>query len=136
MTARIAYIHPGPYPVHIGFTTSEDAFRRELKRLKVSGDHRALQHDRANATTHFLTNRTSLTCIIVMQPPTPRISKEQYASLVAHEALHVIQEMRSELNQGDCFDHESEAYLLQHIVQCCLQIAWRTNRVREIKPQP
>jgi hypothetical protein len=132
----IAYLHPGPYPVYIGFTTSTDAFQRELKRLKVPGEHRAIAHERANGTTHFLTNRDTLTCIIVMQPPTPRISKEQYAALVAHEALHVVQEMRRELARGECFDHESEAYLVQHIVQHCLQIAWRTNRVRRTKPQP
>jgi hypothetical protein len=132
--SKVSYLNPGPYPVYIGFTTSTDAFQRELKRLKVPGDHRAIQHERANATTHFLTSGTSLTCIIVMQPPTPRISKEQYAALVAHEALHVVQEMERELYSGKRFDDESEAYLLQHIVQHCLQEAWRTGRSRRSKP--
>lgn len=134
MSNRVSYLNSGPYPVYIGFTTSTDAFRRELKRLKVPGDHRAIQRERANATTHFLINSTTLTCIIVMPPPDRKHSKEQYAALVAHEAMHVIQEMERELYSGNRFDDESEAYLIQHIVQHCLQEAWRTGRSRRSKP--
>jgi hypothetical protein len=63
--------------------------------------------------------------IIVMCPPSRRASKEQYASLLAHEAVHVVQEMREKL--GD-LGSEAEAYLVQQIVQEGLQVAWKTGR--------
>lgn len=135
MTTRVSYLNPGPYPVHIGFTTSEEAFRREIKRLKIPEDVPFLGRERANATMHTLVKGSSVIYIIAMQPPTRKIGKEQYAALVAHEALHIIQDMRSELNQNKPFDKESECYLLQHIVQHCLQEAWQTGRVKRIRPQ-
>lgn len=93
-------------------------------------------HERANMTTHILVNRGTLCFIIAAQPPSRKHSKEQYAALIAHEALHVVQEMQRELARGEHFDDESAAYLLQHIVQHCLQEAWNTGRIKRIKPQP
>jgi len=67
-----------------------------------------------------------------MPPYSDEKTKEQYAALLAHEALHAIQEMR-DLNGGDPFCQETEAYLLQMIVQDCLQIAWGSNCVRKVE---
>lgn len=131
------YLNLGPFPVFVGFTTSPAAFRHEMKRLDVAGAESAhpITPGGANATTHYLTARgKKLNCIIVMPPQSRKVSREQYASLLAHEALHVIQEMRSNLNRDEPFCRETESYLLQQIVQECLQIAWRTGRSRAVAP--
>jgi hypothetical protein len=116
----------------VGFTTSDDAFQREMKRLKVR-EPGGYINPNANATTHYLTgsngDRTTIVCI---EPPSKKRSKEQYAALVAHEATHVVQDMRERL--GD-LGHEAEAYLVQQIVQEGLQKAWKTNRVTRRKPR-
>lgn len=131
--SKVHYLHPGPFPVHIGFTTCPKAFNREVKRLKIEGDVSFLASDHASATTHYFRNdASSLCCIIAMPPQTKDKSREQYASLLAHEALHVVQEMR-DLNGGEPFDRETEAYLLQMIVQDCLQIAWKSGKTRQIE---
>lgn len=124
----------GQWPVFLGFTMSPDDFAEAVKRLEVKEDVPFLGRPGANATTHTFERRGALTFIITLQKPARRLSKEQVAALIAHEAMHVVQQMTRELAQGLRFDDESEAYLLQHIVQHCLQIAWDTGRVRSTVP--
>jgi hypothetical protein len=132
--SKVHYLNPGPFPVHIGFTTCEKAFNREVKRIGVNGEVEFLASEIANATTHFFRNdHNSLCCIITMPPQTDDKSREQYAALLAHEGLHVVQEMR-ELNRSEPFDHETEAYLLQMIVQEFLQVAWNSDNRRMVAP--
>lgn len=131
---RVSYLHPGPYPVYIGFTDCPQAFAREVKRLKIDDPPQMLGHERANMTTHIFENKGTLCFIIAAQPYTRKVSREQYAALIAHEAMHVVQEMQRELARGNVFDDESGAYLLQHITQHCLQQAWQTGRVRKTTP--
>lgn len=129
---RVRYFNTGPWPFYIGFTTCPDAFAREMRRLKIKEPVRAL-NERAAATTHFLFNHDTSMAIVVMPRATRGKSKEQYAALLAHEAVHVAQEMRERL--GD-LGHEGEAYLVQQIVQEGLQLAWATNRVVRKEPKP
>lgn len=130
----IRYFNTGPWPVYIGFTTCEKAFAAEMKRLKVT-DVNFLGSDRSNATMHTLENHGSLCFIIAAQPFQPRkVTKEVYAALIAHEALHIVQVMQEELAQGKSLGGEAEAYLVQQIVQECLQDAWRSSKVRRTKP--
>lgn len=121
----------GPWPNYVGFTTDAGAFDREMRRLKVKNPDAAIAKSRSNATTHFLRSGGKSCAIIVMQPMGRRCSKEQYAALLAHEATHVVQEMRDDL--GD-LGREAEAYLVQLIVQEGLQIAWKTGRSVRFAP--
>ena len=57
-------------------------------------------------------------------PKRGKRSHSQYAGLVAHEALHVVQEMHRQFNRGEPFGDEADAYLIQSIVQNCLQEAF------------
>jgi ribosomal protein L30E len=102
-----------------------------MKRLKVKNAGPGVNVG-ASATTHHLVNGSDNTAIIVMQPPTRKHSKEQYAALLAHEAVHVVQEMRAKL--GD-LGSEGEAYLVQQVVQEGLQEAWKTGRVKAGRPR-
>ena len=127
---RVHYLNLGPWPCHVGFTTSDDAFQREMKRLRVK-DAGYYLGPNANASTHYLRSASGERVTIVCAPPKKGRSKEQYAALVAHEAAHVVQDMREGL--GD-LGREAEAYLVQHIVQEGLQIAWSTGRKRKRRP--
>jgi len=127
---RVHYMNTGPWPYYIGFTTDEAAFAREMRRLKVGNvDFFGSAH--ANATAHFLRNNGTCMAIICMAPKQRRITKEQYAALLAHEATHVIQDMRESL--GD-LGKEAEAYLVQQIVQEGLQLAWNTGKATRKVP--
>jgi hypothetical protein len=130
----IEYVNLGPWPNFVGFTTSSEAFAAELARLAIP-EQPFLARDSANATTyHFSKGRTNV-IIVCIVPPRLQISPEQYAALIAHEALHVIQYIREDINQGECLGREAEAYLMQHFVQEFLQMAKYRNRQRQIYPR-
>lgn len=127
---QIRYIDMGCWPYHVAFTPDPAEFDREMRRLKIK-DQRALNH-RADATTHFLVHDGhSPIAIIVLPYPKSRVFKEQYAAMLAHEAVHVIQDMRDQLGELGC---EAEAYIAQQIVQEGLQQAWKTGRSKRVRP--
>lgn len=128
----IDYFNMGQWPVYVGFSTSQKAFRKEMKRLKIK-DVSFVARETADATTHFLTRGSEFTFIITM-PPRRKRSYSQYAALVAHEAVHVAQYMQECLNHSEPFGKEADAYLVQHIVQHCLQIAFKENLVKSSEP--
>jgi len=130
----ITYFHMGQWPVYVGFTTSPKAFRKELKRLGIKRDVPFAARARADAATHYLTSEYGKTCCIITMPSCGKRSHSQYAALVAHEAMHVIQEMHRELNNDRPFGDEADAYLIQCIVQNCLQEAFQENLVTAYEP--
>lgn len=132
----IHWLHPGQWPVYIGFTTDEGSFQRATKRMGVPREQ--VPHwinPGASATMHTFDSATGQTTFIICITPQGRKqTREQHASLIAHEALHVVQEMNRIFSPHGPFDDESAAYLLQHIVQHCLQHAWKTGRTRKTRP--
>lgn len=131
----IRYFNPGPWPVFYGFTTSEKAFHKEIDR--VCGQKVDFLGPNAGMTTHIFTSKKgTLCCIIAAQPFNARKhSREQYAALVAHEAVHVVQEMSANLAAGKSLGIEAEAYIVQQIVQECLQDAWASPKHRATEPE-
>lgn len=133
---HIAYFHMGQWPVYVGFTTSPKAFKREIKRMGTKEKVSFFARERATATTHIFTAPEGCLCFIITMPkPTKAVSHSQYAALVAHEALHIIQEMQRELNRGASFGDEADAYLIQMIVQDCLHIAFDEGLEKRTIPQ-
>lgn len=131
----LRYLNMGPWPVFVGITACEKTFQAEMKRLKIE-NIQFLGHSNAGATTHSFVNHSSLCCIIAIVPFSPQQnSKEQYAALLAHEAMHVIQEMRNELAGGKYLGDEAEAYLMQQIVQDGLQFLWKSSKVSRTEPK-
>lgn len=128
---HIAYYNMGAWPLYVGFTTSAKAFNREMKRLNVKPAP-AFISPGANATMHTLEKEGTRTCIIAFQKPTGR-SVEQVAGLLAHEAVHVAQELWEAIGETQP-GREAEAYLVQQIVQCCMQNALSTGRTRKEAP--
>lgn len=132
---HVEYFHMGQWPAYVGFTTSPKAFRKELKRLGIKDEVPFAARDRADAATHFLTRECGKTCCIVTMPPRGDRTHSQYAALVAHEAMHVVQEFRREFNRGEPFGDEADAYLIQSIVQNILQQAFDGGLI-EISTEP
>lgn len=131
---QVHWMHPGQWPVYIGFCTDEGAFQRCMKRMKVDDPPPWITNG-SNATTHTrVKGNGGTTFVICIRPQTRKHSREQYAALIAHESLHVVQEMERTLYPSGRFDDESSAYLLQHIVQHCLTQAWNTGRTRKSEP--
>lgn len=129
------YFNIGPWPGYVGFTTCEKAFAKEMKRLRIPGTVDYLPTSHANAATHFLEKNGKTIAIIVMPKFNARVaSREMYVALLAHEAMHVIQQMQEDLARGKTLGSEAEAYLIQQIVQECLQIAWASNKVIRREP--
>lgn len=128
---HIHYFPMGPWPIYVGFTQSRKAFAREMKRLKVSGVP-FLGSTHANATTHFLDKSGALTAIITLGS-TKGASTEQVAAMIAHEAVHVAQELW--VNTGEKRPGaEAEAYLVQHVTQACLSHVFKSGLERRSAP--
>lgn len=130
----VKYFNMGMWPIYVGITTCEKAFGLEMKRLKIEGVN-FLARERATATTHIFEKGGSLCFLIAIEPfSARRRSREAYAALIAHEAMHVIQELQKELAHGQSLGIEAEAYLMQQIVQEGLQWTWRSNKTRCTEP--
>ena len=127
----ITYFNMGPWPIYVGFTQSKKGFAKEMKRLGIT-DCPFIANDHSNASAHYLTKDGALTCIITMDKRKGRMI-EQVAGLIAHEATHVAQELWAHIGERNP-GREAEAYLVQMIVQCCLQQACNTGRVRKTEP--
>jgi len=128
----VEYLHPGQWPVSIGFTTSPEAFDAEMKRLDVQNPW-PFKAEGAAAAMHGFKGQDGDRFIICCEKPSRHIPKHVYAALVAHEALHVVQEMERLLFPSGRFDDESAAYLLHYIVEHCLQCIWPSKLERSIK---
>jgi hypothetical protein len=128
---HITYYNMGAWPLYVGFTTSAKAFGREMRRLN-SKPAPAFINPGANATMHTLEKDGTRTCIIAFQKPKAH-TVEQVAGLIAHEAVHVAQELWDAIGETRP-GREAEAYLVQQIVQCCLQDALSTGRARKDAP--
>lgn len=113
---HIRYFHMGQWPCYVGFTTEPEAFDAEIKRLKVDNPPEFVANEHSHACTHFLTNRDMLTVIVTIRRQRRRM-KEQIAALIAHEAVHVMQEMENQFFRGGRFDYESQAYIVQYLTQ-------------------
>lgn len=131
----IEYCGMGPWPMYLGFTTSEDDFGKEMERLCVSNPPPFLGSDHAHATLHTFDapSFSGLTCIITMEKQPRKKAVEQIAGLLAHEATHVAQLLWEYIGE-DRPGKEAEAYLVQSVTQFCMQQLLDTGRVRKEAP--
>lgn len=94
--------------------TSEKILQTELKRMKVSDKTIGLNNG-AGATTNFLyNNRNDRVAIVCLYDHS--LDKEQIYSLLAHEAVHIFQEMASIMNESSP-SIEFQAWGIQKISQ-------------------
>lgn len=130
----ISYPSLGPWPGFIGICFDEKVFHKELKRLGVKEKVNFLASPLANASMHhFISEQNGAVYLLTVGPKKGR-SKEQVAGLVAHEATHIVQRMREDINGGNSLGDEAEAYIVQMVVQDALQLLWKSNKVRRLEP--
>lgn len=105
-------------PYYIALCKDEDAFKRELRRLKVPPGQWPpfLGAAHADATVHFLESRSNGLIALVTVKPRAKASRIALDLLLVHEAVHIWQETRRVLGEKAPSD-EFEAYSIQHIAQ-------------------
>ncbi len=116
---KVHYFDPAQWPIHIGFTRDEEAFKREMKRLKVA-NAKFMPDETANAATIVLTGDNSYPCILITLGETKGRTMAQIAALIAHEAVHVAQQLWQHIGEQNVGD-ETEAYFIQWVTQSCLE---------------
>lgn len=99
---------------HLALCFTEEEFNKELKRLKVPmSECNSWQVDGALATTHFIVSkkggRATIVCIPIKDEPTNEV-----ASLLVHEAVHVVQEYFRHIGETNAGD-EIMAYAIQNV---------------------
>ena len=100
---------------HIGVCVTEADYRKTLKHLKVP----VIEWDRwlitdSLATTHYFNTPKGSRVTIVCIPVTPEIDGIDVATLLVHEAVHVVQEYFRYICE-DNPGNEIEAYAVQNV---------------------
>lgn len=139
----IEYLDLGPWPVFMAFTTCPWALSMELGRLGLDESMDFHARPGAHMTTHYFEGSTPLVIIAADAAPDMKkeqtrpgvVSAEQYCALLAHEAVHVAQYIKQELSPEHALGNESEAYLVQHIVMFCMDVAFDTGRSKSSVPR-
>lgn len=113
-------------PFCLGFSTSEADYHKKLRYLEVAKEDwdSFLCSKTADATTHFFRDVDENLCIIVTFGPRHKLSKEQTAALITHEAVHVWQRAIKEMGEDDP-SKEFMAYGIQSITQTLLELLWK-----------
>ena len=130
----ICWIHTGPFPYYIGVCCHEPSFRRKMEKLGIEPPEFIAEN--SNAMTHYgRSEKDSAFAIITIRTPSKAgVSPEQYAALVAHEAVHVVQHMKETLSPNHDFGAEPEAYLVQMIVSEALNFLNDTGMTNTYSP--
>lgn len=102
-------------PIYITLATSKKILDAELKRMKFKG-HMDGVNCGAGATTNFMTSNNAHTCAIVCLFNYKGIDIKQVYSLLAHESVHIFQEVCAKMNE-ERPSKEFEAWVIQKIAQ-------------------
>jgi hypothetical protein len=106
-------------PYHYALCLSEEAYEKELDRLKVPKKTRGswMKTPHADATLHFFEQNDDVgLCAIVCLRKKKGVEREQVYAMLVHEAVHLwqaIKEYIGELTPGI----EAEAYSVQRVAQ-------------------
>jgi hypothetical protein len=116
---KVHYLNLGIFPVEVGLALSQQAFDREMKRMKIDG---AVDFaSSTGAATHLFECEGGHTRIIIGASCPDGVEWIEQAALLAHEAVHVKQMIERDLGEKR-FGAETEAYLVQSIVSQCLRL--------------
>jgi hypothetical protein len=117
---------------YLGICTTEAEYHRTLKHLKVPiSEWSSWLSSGALATTHFLDSAKGNRATVVCIPVKPDMDGIDVATLLVHEAVHVVQEYFrwiGEENPGN----EIEAYAVQN-VSASLMRAYRDKLFPKVK---
>jgi len=118
--ACIEYVQLGIWPFFIGFTTQEKKFTAGLKRKNIEQVAPFLGPNSAGRTHRFTQNDEVNMIIICIKPHSKRDRPVRVPSVIAHEAVHALQDIKAYLGLGNK-EYEAEAYTVELIVRQCLE---------------
>lgn len=128
----VKYVGVDPFPCFFGFCFSEKDYAKEMKHLLIE-PHKFLET--AAVVKTFTGPDESLVILLCIDKEASKLrSKEQVAALIAHEAVHVVQVIKEEYSPKHDLGSETEAYLVQRIVQNCLELLWDSELVTKTAP--
>lgn len=108
-------------PVYYGLSMSERDFVRRLKHLGVPReDWPPFTGADAHAATHFFEKSNQVVAVVTLGSLWKKRTRAQAVALLAHEAVHVWQEIRKQLGEI-APSSEFEAYAVQNIVQSLVE---------------
>lgn len=109
-------------PVYYALCTTEEQFKREMRRLKVpAGDFGSwVSNEHSDATAHKMTCEGYKKCAIVCIRVRPGMGAVGIAALLVHEAVHIYQWIKELLGEDEP-GIEGEAYAIQEISQNLMQ---------------
>lgn len=113
MMKTVEHIPMGPWPVLVGFTDNEKAFKKEMKRIDCNEASFQLNNT-STATTTCLYDSDGVNYFLVTFKPD--IKTENLPSVVAHEAWHVVEGIYDYVGE-EKFGSEATAYLIQYLVE-------------------
>lgn len=105
---------------HYALCTSEEAFRKELRRLKVPAKDWPEFMGNGHACTHTFDSSKDGTTHIVCIQRTKKRTRIQICALLCHEAVHIWQNFSRDIGEKNPGD-ETEAYAIQHISQSLME---------------
>ena len=107
----------GPY---LTLCLSEDHYNRVMRYLAIDQPWSKWVTDGANATMHSMTHDKNGLCCVVCLKPKDTVTGVQIASILVHEAVHVVERYMEYINE----DHPSSeflAYSIQNVAQELMQ---------------
>jgi len=120
---RVVWIDRGWQPVYIGFCPSEKAWKHAMKRMGMPNEPYPTTDGRV---TSFM-REGKCSCIMTLGDGCEkRVNPVQIAAVIAHEAVHVKQEICRHIGE-ESPSIEFEAYAVQAIFQGLYQ-AWLDTR--------
>jgi hypothetical protein len=116
---------------YLTLVLNQEQYHAALDDLKYKGERPRWVSPGAGATTHHLQNDDGSTACIVALDDSGDQDPIATAGLLVHEAVHVWQELVSDMNEQDP-SREFEAYAIQSISQ---QLMWEYVRQRKEKSE-
>lgn len=108
-------------PIYYGLCTSEKAFNKELKRLKIPKSQRGdfISNEWSDATVHYFEKDDKeilIVCIDKKKNKEANANPIEIVGLLVHESVHIWQKIKQHIGE-DYPSVEFEAYSIQKISQ-------------------
>lgn len=117
------------WPCFVGFCDKPKHYFKFLKELGATDDHYLPDH--ADAAVKALYNGGKrIYLLLIDRDQFAKYSKTERTGLLAHECVHILQEMRESI--GD-LGSEGEAYTMQRILMSAM--TWEKSRRKRGKPE-
>lgn len=132
----ICWLHTGQWPLFIGICCDEKAFRAKIASLGMEYNDDFIP-ERGHAATHYFMHPDQglIQIMAIRTPKKTGRTPESYASLVAHEAVHMLQELKERISPHEPFGREAEAYFVQHVVMEALAFLNETGMTKVHSPR-